>query len=66
MVQRPMLTDYVAVIMQLFEQFMQHRIEKQGVTQTKPLTYSTPSFTFSKSTGMPFHQTLLGVWHDYK
>ena len=44
MVQRPMLTDYVAVIMQLFEQFMQHRIEKQGVTQTKPLTYSTPSF----------------------
>ena len=27
----PKLTDYVSVIMQLFEQFMQHRIDKQGV-----------------------------------
>ena len=26
--QRPMLTDYVSLIMQLFEQFMQHSIDK--------------------------------------
>ena len=40
----PKLTDYVSVIMQLFEQFMQHRIDKQGVTSAKSLTYSTCSF----------------------
>ena len=40
----PKLTDYVSVIMQLFEQFMQHRIDKQGVTPAKSLTYSTCSF----------------------
>ena len=40
----PKLTDYVSVIMQLFEQFMQHRIDKQGVTPAKSLTYSTGSF----------------------
>ena len=44
MVQRPMLPDYVALIIQLFEQFMRHRIEKQGITHAKPLTYSTTSF----------------------
>ncbi len=44
MVQRPMLADYVTLIMQLFEQFMQHRIDKPGVTHAKPLTYSTTSF----------------------
>ena len=40
----PKLTDYVSVIMQLYEQFMQHRIDKQGVTPAKSLTYSTCSF----------------------
>ena len=40
----PKLTDYVSIIMQLFEQFMQHRIDKQGVTPAKSLTYSTCSF----------------------
>ena len=34
----PKLTDYVSVIMQLFEQFMQHRIDKQGVTPAKSFT----------------------------
>ena len=44
MAKQPTLTDYVALIMQLFEQFMQHRVEKQGINETKLLTYSTPSF----------------------
>ena len=30
MAHKPKLTDYVSVIMQLFEQFMQHRISKTG------------------------------------
>ena len=34
MAQEPKLTDYVSVIMQLFKQFMQDRIEKQGVKQS--------------------------------
>ena len=41
---KPKLTDYVSVIMQLFERFMQHPIDKPGVKQTKSLTYSTHSF----------------------
>ena len=44
MAKQPTLTDYVALIMHLFEQFMQHRIEKEGINETKLLTYSTPSF----------------------
>lgn len=44
MAQSPTLTDYVSVIMQLFEQFMQHRIDKPGIQPTKLLTYSTSSF----------------------
>lgn len=44
MVQRPILADYVTLIMQLFERFMQHRIDKQGVPSARPLTYSTSSF----------------------
>ena len=39
MAQSPTLTDYVSVIMQLFEQFMQHRIDKPGIHPTKLLTY---------------------------
>ena len=41
MVQRPMLADYVTLIMQLFKQFMQPRIDQQGVTSARPLTYLT-------------------------
>lgn len=41
---KPKLTDYVSVIMQLFERFMQHPIDQPGVKQTKSLTYSTHSF----------------------
>lgn len=33
MAQKPKLIDYVSIIMQLFEQFMQHHIPKQGVKQ---------------------------------
>ena len=44
MAQKPKLTDYVSVIMQLFEQFMQHHIPKQGVKQAKSFSYSTDSF----------------------
>ena len=44
MAQSPMLTDYVGLIMHLFEQFMQDRIEKQGIKQTKSSTYCTRSF----------------------
>lgn len=44
MAQSPTLTDYVGLIMQLFEQFMQHRIDKPGIQPTKLLTYSTSSF----------------------
>ena len=31
MAKEPTLTDYVSVIMQLFEQFMQHRIDKADI-----------------------------------
>ena len=41
---KPKLTDYVSLIMQLFERFMQHRISKQGVNPSKPFTYSTDTF----------------------
>ena len=41
---KPQLTDYVSLIMQLFEHFMQHRISKQGVHPSKPFTYSTDTF----------------------
>ena len=44
MAKEPTLTDYVSVIMQLFEQFMQSLIEQQGATPTKSLTYSIDSF----------------------
>lgn len=44
MVQSPTLTDYVSVIMQLFDQFMQHPIDKETVKQAKSLTYSPDSF----------------------
>ena len=44
MAKQPTLTDYVGLIMQLFEQFMQHRIEKESIHETKLLTYCTPSF----------------------
>ena len=44
MAKAPTLTDYVSVIVHLFEQFMQAPIEKQGATHTKSLTYSTDSF----------------------
>ena len=44
MAQSPMLTDYVGLIMHLFEQFMQDRIEKQGIKQAKSSTYCTRSF----------------------
>ena len=36
MAQPPTLTDYVGGIMQLFEQFMQRRIDKQGSKQKNP------------------------------
>ena len=42
--QPPMLTDYIGLIMHLFEQFMQHRIEKQGIKPAKAPTYSIHSF----------------------
>ena len=41
---KPQLTDYVGLIMQLFERFMQHRISQQGVHPSKPFTYSTDTF----------------------
>ena len=41
---KPKLTDYVSLIMQLFERFMQHRISKQCVNPSKPFTYSTDTF----------------------
>ena len=44
MVQRPMSSDYVTLIIQLFEQFTRLRIDKQGITHAKPLTYSNTSF----------------------
>ena len=43
MAQSPMLTDYVSLIMQLFDQFMQARIE-QGIKQAKSSTYCSRSF----------------------
>ena len=44
MAPKPKLADYVSVIMQLFEQFMQHRISKQGVKQAESFTYCPDSF----------------------
>ena len=38
MAQQPMLADYVALIMQLFEKFMQHYIQQQGIKQAKSRT----------------------------
>ena len=40
MVQRPIFTDYVSLIMQLFEQFTPQGVDKQGVTHAKILTHS--------------------------
>ena len=34
MAQEPTLTDYVSTIMQLFKQFMQHRISKESIHKT--------------------------------
>ena len=44
MAQKPMLDDHVAVIMQLFELFIQHRIQQQDIKQANLLTCSTTSF----------------------
>ncbi len=44
MAKEPTLTDYVSVIMHLFEQFMQYRIDKEGIHKTKLLTYCPRSF----------------------
>ena len=38
MTPKPMLTDQIALIMQLFEQFMQHYIQQQGIKQAKSRT----------------------------
>ena len=35
---KPMLIDYVALIMQRFKQFMQHHIQQQDIKQAKSLT----------------------------
>ena len=43
MAKEPTLSDYVSVIMQLFDQFMQDRIE-QGIKQAKSSTYCSRSF----------------------
>ena len=43
MAQSPMLTDYVGLIMQRFDQFRQARIE-QGIKKAKSSTYCSRSF----------------------
>ncbi len=44
MAKAPTLPNYVSVIMQLFAQFMQHRIDKESIHEIKLLTYCTRSF----------------------